>query len=330
MNHLGGARQQDPTASETRFDGPSLDRLCKETLASAGDGGLVARLQEAYPDYPVRIARRGHPWYRLGGIVKADGTRIAPDVNEWVERTFLECGQNFNTLLDYCEEEAFLVTQHSGESLYLVAQTGFRAEEFVQIEVDRTQELAYRSLLDAERPPEDLEELIDPLNPACIEPFTVGAPRYAYRRKTDVALFMRELDRHRATPHPVQRFMDDWNRSSAGRKSVFCEHWSLRLYQHVGRHGEQIMNVDIVQNPVSEMPRLEGPEGKKGKALATLLGRFDHQAGFPFSWYFYMLRGLVSPHVAEAVHRDLAKDYAYLPDCDTAVLKDWAADPYCL
>lgn len=313
-----------------RFDGHTLNKLCKETLAGMDDRALVERLQKAYPDYPLRIARLGHPWYRLGGVIKPDGTRIATDISEWAERTYIECGQNFHTLLDYCEEGHFLATQHSGVSLYLVAQTGPRAEDFVQIEVDRTQELAERFLIDENHPPDDLEELIDPLVPVSVEAFAVGASRYTYRRKTEVELFMQELGRHRAGRHPAQRFMDDWNASSAGLRKIFCEDWSLRLYQHIGRHGEQIMNVEIVNNRVKDVPRLEGPEGKKGKALAALISRFDHQAGYPFAWYFYMLRGMVSPHVGEAVQRDLSKDYAYLPDRDAAVLSQWAAAPYCL
>jgi hypothetical protein len=330
IDSAGHSPQEDKHRPMARFDGHLLDKICKETLAGADDRALVDRLQKAYPEYPLRIARLGHQWYRLGGIIKSEGTRIAPDINEWAECTFIECGQDFNTLLDYCEKESFLVTQHSGVSLYLVAQTGPRAEDFVQIEVDRTQELANRYLIDANQPPDDLEELIDPISPVNVEPFAVGASRYTYRRKTDVALFMQELGRHRADPHPAQRFMDDWNASTAGQRKIFCEEWSLRLYQHIGRHGEQIMNVEIVHNRVKDIPRLEGPEGKKGKALATLISRFDSQAGFPFAWYFYMLKGLVSPHVGEAVHRDLSKDYAYLPDRDTTVLKHWAAAPYCL
>lgn len=330
MNNVRRLPKDDTLLPRAQFDGQLLDKLCKETLASPDDAALIGRLREAYPDYPLTMARRGHQWYRLGGIIKADGTRVAPDINEWAERTFIECGQNFNTLLDYCEEEGFLVTQHTGVSLYVVAQTGPSAEDFVQIEVDRTQELAHRHLIDADQPPEDLEELIDPLSPRGVEPFAVGPARYTYRRKTDVALFMRELGRHRAIPHPAQRFMEDWNLSSAGQRKMFCEDWSLRLFQHIGRHGEQIMNVEVVHNRVDEIPRLEGPEGKKGKGLANLLSRFDSQAGFPFSWYFYMLKGLVSPHVGEAVHRDLSGDYGYLPACDASVLKHWADAPYCL
>jgi hypothetical protein len=316
-------------SSRVHFDGHLLGRLCKETLAGAGDEALVERIQRAYPDYPVRLARLGHEWYRLGGIVKPDGSRIAVDLSEWVERTFIECGHNFNTLLDHCEEGSFLATRHRGVTVYLAARTGPGAEDFVQIEIDRTQELADRYLIDVDRPPDDLEELIDPIAPLKVETFAVGAARYTYRRKTEVALFMQELGRHRADRHPAQRFMDDWNASSAGPRRAFCEDWSLRLYQHKGRHGERIMNVEIV-NRVRDVSRLESPEGKKGKALATLIGRFDSQAGYPFAWFFHMLKGLVSPHVGEAVYRDISKDYAYLPERDVKVLKNWIKSPYCL
>jgi hypothetical protein len=322
--------EEEEAEASARFDGQLLGKICKETLAGAGDETLVERIQRSYPDYPIKLARLGHDWYRLGGVVKPDGSRIAADLNEWAERTFIECGQNFNTLLDYCEEGCFLATRHKGVSLYLVAQTGPRAEDFVQIEVDRTQEVADRYLIDAEQPPDDLEELIDPLNPVKVEPFAVGASRYTYRRKTEVALFMAELARHRAVRHPAQRFMDDWNASSAGRKLAFCQDWSVRLNQHKGKHGEQLMNVEVVSNRSRDIPWLDSPEGKKGKALSAVISRFDSQAGYPFAWYFFMVKGLVSPHVGVSVHRDLSKDYAYLPEKDAAVLARWMAEPYLL
>ncbi|TAN48865.1 MAG: hypothetical protein EPN21_13780 [Methylococcaceae bacterium] len=318
------------TSEASRFDGHTLERLCKEALAGTSDQALVERIQKAYPDYPITLARHGHEWYRLGGVIKPDGSRIALDLNEWADRTFIECGHDFHILLDYCEENSLLATQHKGVTLYLVAQTGDKAEDFVQIEVDRTQESAERYLIDADAPPDDLEELIDPLKPLTVQPFAVGAARYTYRRKTEVALFMEELSLHRADRHPAQRFMDDWNDSSAAAKAVFCRDWSLRLSQHQGRYGERIMNVAVVNNRSKDLPQLEGAAGKKGKALVALLHRFDSQAGYPFAWFFYMTRGLVPAYVGEAVHRDLSKDFAYLPDCDTAVLRRWMEAPYLL
>jgi len=314
--------------SAPAMDGHRLARLCRDASTSPHDQNLIQRLQAAYPELPIKLARRGHAWYRLGGVIRPDGQRIAAELNEWAERTYIGCGQNFNTLMELCETQRYLATRHKGMTLYLVAQTGPAAEDFVQIEVDRTQEYAYRALVDEEHPPEDVEELVDPVAPMPFESFSVGEARYAYRRKTDVRVFMEEFDRHRADTHPVRRFMHDWNRSSADLKQVFCDYWSLRLSQHLGRHGERLMNVEIVLNRQKDLPVLEDTLGKKGKALASRLSRFDSQAGFPMAWYFYMVKGLVTSLVGLDVQRDLEKDYGYLADRDAAVLLDWINEPY--
>ncbi|MFO1418333.1 MAG: hypothetical protein U1E83_06650 [Methylotetracoccus sp.] len=312
------------------FDGHTIERLCKETLPGTGDEALVGRIHATYPEFPLSLARRGHEWYRLGGVIRSDGSRVAPDLNEWAERTFLECGQQWDTLLSHCESNRLLATRHRGVSLYLVAPTGSRPEQFVQIEIDRSHEVAERYLIDPEAPPEDLEELIDPLTPSPVQPFTVGAPRYAYRRKTDVEPFMAELARHRADRHPAQRFMDDWHASSAGPRMVFCQAWSLRLSEHLGRHGERVMNVEIVPNRDHGVLRIEDAAGRKGKALAAQLARFDALAGYPFAWFFHVVRNLLPVQIAVSVHRDLSTDYAYLPQRDAEVLSRWIEDPYLL
>jgi len=59
------------------------------------------------------------------------------------------------------------------------------------------------------------------------------------------------------------------------------------------------------------------------------LTRFDRQAGYPFAWFFYMVKGkLVSPHCGVAVFKDISGDFSYLPERDVAVLKDWINTPY--
>ncbi|QFY42020.1 hypothetical protein F6R98_04765 [Candidatus Methylospira mobilis] len=311
------------------FDGPALARICRDSLAVEGDEQLITRIQKAYPDYEIKRARFGHEWYRLGGIVKPDGSRMAADLNEWAERTFLECGQDMDALVEFCEEQNLLATHHKGVTLYLTAQTGVNAEDFVQIEVDRTQEWAERYLVNNDDPPDDVESIIDPIIPIKIKPFAIGSARYAYRRKTEVALFMSELGKHRAESHPAQRFFDDWNHSSPANMHTLSDFWSLRLSQHLGRHGEQRMNVEVVLNTSSNLPSLDASANTRhGKPLATLLSRFDSQAGYPFAWYFFMVKGLISPHIGESVHRDLKKDYAYLPDRDTATLRRWMDAPY--
>jgi len=311
------------------LDGQSISQCCKNTLPAQGDEVLLKKIQALVPEYTVRLARTGDEWYRLGGVVDMNGKRIANDLIEWTERTYIECGKNLQTLIDHAREQQLIATRQTGNTLYFVMQTGKKAEDFIQIDIDKTHEMADRLLVNDHQPPEDLEEFIDPLEPDCIEGFGIGTARYTYRRKTDVAVFMDEINKHHLEEHAVQRFMDDWNRSTAGQNAIMSEDWIIRPYRHVGRFNEQIINIELINTQSKNIPRLDDIAGKKGVALHNLLTRFDRQAGYPFAWFFYLLKGkLVSPQTGAAVFRDISGDFSYLPERDIAVLKDWINTPY--
>ncbi|MCK9608702.1 MAG: hypothetical protein M0R33_19865 [Methylomonas sp.] len=317
------------TESRLVLAGQDITNCCKQIIPGQTEDLLLRQLQNLVPDYPVQLALTGEEWYRLGGVVNMDGGRIANDLIEWAERTYLECGQNLQTLIDYTVEQKLIATKQTGKTLYFVVQTGDRAEDFTLIEIDKTHEVSDRMLVNEQQPPEDLEEFIDPLQPFCIESFGFGHSRYTYRRKTDVKLFMEVINERHRGEHPVQRFMDDWNRSSAGQKKRLSDEWIIRPYQHTGRFGERIVNAEIINTQHYILPYLEDFSGKKGSALSNLLNRFDRQAGYPFAWFFYMIKGKhVSTHCAEAVYKDIAGDFAYLGQRDEAVLRDWIASPY--
>lgn len=315
----------EPTFS---FSGQAISKLCKNIIPGTDDLSLSSKIQTELSDYPVRLARTGHEWYRIGGVVDRNGKRVSNDLIEWAERTFLECGQNLQTLIDFALEQKLIATRQIGRTLYFVIETGSNAEDFILLEIDKTQEISDRFLINEASLPEDLEEIIDPLNPAMIEIYNLGPSRYQYRRKTDIKLFMDTLSQHHAGEHPVKKFVDDWNRSSAG-KHRFSSDWIIRPYQHTGRYGEQIINAEIINIQSHPLPHLEDLVGKQGNNLNNLLTRFDRQAGYPFAWFFYMVKGsLVSPYNGEAVYRDITGDFAYLPQRDETVLRDWIASPY--
>jgi len=312
-----------------QLDGQQLAKLCKDTLPGPGDELLLAKIQALVPGYPVRLARTGSEWYRLGGIVDMHGKRIANDLVEWTERTFIGCGKDLQTLIDYTRAQKLIATRQTGNTLNFVIQTGCKAEDFIQLDIDKTREMADRLLVSASCPPEDLEEFIDPLSPDYVDTFAIGTARYAYRRKTDVAVFMTEINKHHIQEHPVQRFMDDWNRSSAQQKAVLSDDWIVRPFRHTGRFGEQQINVEIIGTRQKNLPQLDDINGKKGPALQNLLNRFDRQAGYPFAWFFYMAKGKrVLPHCGVAVYKDISGDFSYLPERDVAILKDWINTPY--
>ncbi len=317
------------TNHKFQLDGQQLAKLCKNTLPGHSDELLLTKIQALVPDYPVRLARTGSEWYRLGGIVDMNGKRIANDLVEWTERTFIECGKDLQTLIDYTRAQKLIATRQTGNTLNFVIQTGRRAEDFMQLDIDKTHEMSDRLLVSESDPPEDLEEFIDPLTPDYVDTFGIGTARYAYRRKTDVAVFMTEINKHHIQEHPVQRFMDDWNRSSAQQKAVLSDDWIVRPFRNTGRFGEQQINVEIINTQQKNLPQLDDINGKKGPALQNLLARFDRQAGYPFAWFFYMAKGkLVSPHCGVAVYKDISGDFSYLPERDVAILKDWINTPY--
>ncbi len=312
-----------------QLNGQQIAKLCKQILPSADDELLLAKLQELIPSHKVRLARIGDEWYRLGGIVDMQGNRIAQDLVEWTERTFINCGKNLQTLIEHAQEEKLIATRQTGNTLHFVVQTGTKAEDFIQIDIDKTHEISDRLLVSEHNPPEDLEEFIDPLNPDCLEAFSIGAARYSYKRKTDVAIFMDEINKYHIEEHPVQRFMDDWNRSSTQQKAVLSDDWIVRPFRNTGRFGEQIINVEIVNTQQKNVLQMKDVSGKKGTSLANLLTRFDRQVGYPFAWFFYMVKGkLVLPQTGVAVYKDVNGDFSYLPERDVAVLKDWVNTPY--
>ena len=309
--------------------GQDITECCKKIIPGQTDDILLQKLQALIPNHSINLALEGDEWYKLGGVVDMDGNRIANDLIEWVERTYLECGQNLQTLIEHTLEQKLIATRQTGKTLYFVIQTGQLAEDFTLIEIDKTHEVSDRMLVDEKLPPEDLEELIDPLNPFCIESYSLGYSRYTYRRKTDVRLFMEVINHRNPEKHPVQRFMDDWNRSSSGQKAIMSNDWIIRPYRHIGRFGEQIVNVEIVNIHKNNLPHLEDFTGKKGSTPNNLLSRFDRQAGYPFAWYFYMLKGIhVVPYCAEGVYQDIVDEYFYLPERDISIVKDWINDPY--
>ncbi len=317
--------------SDVKFKlaGQDITDCCKKIIPGQNDELLLQKLQNLIPDYPIRLAYTGEEWYRLGGVVNAQGKHIANDIIEWVERSYVECGQNLHTLIEYTLEQGLIATKQTGKTLSFVVQTGCNAEDFTLIEIDKTHEVTDRMLVDEHNPPEDLEEFIDPLQPFCIENTGLGHSRYTYRRKTDVKLFMEVINEYHPGEHPVQRFMQDWNRSSAGQKFQMSQDWLIRPYRHIGRFGEQIVNVEIFNINKTNLPHLEDFSGIKGTSLGNILSRFDRQVGYTFAWFFYMLKGkLVSTHSAESVFRDLSNDFAYLPERDEAILRDWIAQPY--
>ena len=296
--------------------------VCQSVDVSDGIGPLVNAVQALLPDLSVSHAMTRGGWHRLGGVVDLDGQRIAHHITDWAEA---ESGGDIDELMFKLSELRYFATRLNGQTHYLVAQTGPLASDFIQIEIEQLQEVLDRCITDPDWFPDSIAEFVDPLDFPRLESEPVGPARMIFRRLVPVNELMESSD---SGPR-LRRFLDDWDRSSAGETSAFCEHWVLSIREYRDQDGDDHRSAKPVPIPSVEIPSLADAEVARGVKLANQIHGFDRVLGYPFAWYFHMLTNpKVSHRLAEAVHADLIGAYDYLPVRDLKVLRDWYNQPY--
>ena len=303
------------------FDFAALASACSETGVRHGLESLQQKLQEDLPELEFESVLTREGWYRIGGVVDADGERVSDNLAAWVEA---EAAGDALELYHRHAAKNLFVTRLNGKTHYLVARTGERPQDFVQLELEELQEVMDRPLFDAESVPDSVEEIIDPFEYTRVEPKPISAPRYLFRRIIPIADYLDELIEKAEIKPPVVRFMADWARSSAGEADAFCRHWVLSFREYTDGYGEPRFHAKPITTYVGEVPVISDDNVPRGAELANLIHAFDRQIGYPMAWYFFMLsHKQVSHQIAEAIHSDLMGAYAYLPVRDMKVLRDW-------
>jgi hypothetical protein len=267
------------------------------------------------------LSRAG--WYRLGGVIAADQQRVTDNIRQWLEQSV---GDDLDGFIDQQHDRGLIATRIQGQTHYLTADTGDAPEDFIQLEVEELQEVTDRELLPEGWVPDNLEELLDPLQRVQLAPLTVGGPRYVFRRLQSVPEL---LDAAGGRLSSAKRFMYDWAASSAAKCGRFSEHWVLALRETEGSEGEHYLSAKPVPSTAFPDVGLSPYSGQRGTALVDELRRFDQAAGYPFAWFFAMLTSRKVPfEVGEAVLADLASDYDYLPPRDALILSAWSNKRY--
>ncbi|RTL57644.1 MAG: hypothetical protein EKK46_02975 [Rhodocyclaceae bacterium] len=306
-----------------------LAELCVKSPVAAGCGALARSAGDLASGLSFRdvLARGG--WYRLGGVVNAQGDRIAEDLEAWAEAELANHNDDFGALHDHYADAGLSSTHLTGKTHYLVATTGDAPTDFIQVEVEELQEVISHPLFTDDNPPASLDELVDPRSGDNGASTPLGIPFYALRRVTDITDFVGRMGEQKPDPQPVHRFIDAWEKSSAGRAAVFCNHWVLAVREHLDRYHQTILQATPAAALNGAPPRFELTYGTQGLALAEALQRFDKQIGYPMAWFFHMLTTKAVPHaVAVAVIDDMQAGFSYLPERDIAVIKDWLYSPY--
>lgn len=318
-------------AAESRRRGfaEALAEACTRVPVSSGPAALGNAIAAAAPKLSFRQVLERGGWYRLGGVVNAAGERIAGDIERWAQEELARHGDDIHALAEDCADRALRATRLTGKTHYWVAQTGEGAGDFLQVEIEELQETICQPLANGEDLPASLEELIDGRADGADKPKPLGVPFYALRRVADMADFLAHMRGQKAEPQPVHRFIAAWEASSAGHGAEFSNHWVLAVREHLDRYRQAILSAVPVAAIVGSPPRFECALGARGLALSGSLQRFDRQAGYPMAWFFHMLTTKAVPHAAAGLAvEDMQSGFAYLPERDLAVVKDWLHRPY--
>ena len=319
----------------TNSSNDHIANTCASTKVESDHALLLKKIQKIYPELTfLHVLTRGG-WHRPGNVVAETGEYIARNLRVWLES---ESSGDINTLIDKYAGSGYVATRYIGKTHYFVAQTGMAADEFVQLEIEELQEELSHKLFDKESAPDDLEDFIEPLdaqNTGLENDLdkSLPEPSYAFRRITYIADFLQDMTECMVEKGnrfiSVERFLQDWDRSSAKESGAFCHHWVISLQEYTDAWGEPIMRAKPVSTYTDKLPimRLNGKQ--QGSKLANLIHGVDHDIGYPMAWYFFMLSHSEVPHqLAEAIHKDLMGAYDYLPARDLKVLKDWSVKPY--
>lgn len=320
------------TVSETQMNGfeHAVAEMCVRVQVSAGATGLARELSRIAPHLAFRDVLTRGGWYRLGGVVDASGTHLADDLAQWAESELAAHGDELHALFDAYAGRQLRATRLVGKTHYLVAPTGPRASDFMQIEIEELQEVVSHVLFDGDEP-SSLEEVIDPRRLQSDGPMDLqlGVPFYSLRRITNIADFLKRIAAQKPEPQIVHRFFDAWQSSSAGNTAHLSNHWVVAVREHLDRYRQTILQASPVAAVNGLPPKFESVYGARGMALYEALQRFDRQAGYPMAWFFHMLTTKAVPHaVASAVIDDVQEGFSYLPERDVKVIKDWLHRPY--
>jgi len=291
--------------------------------------GLLEITNNIRPACTFQYALQRGGWYRPGGIIAADGERIAESIEKWAIAELEDCSGDMAELVERHADSGLLATRHTGSTHYFVAAHGPAPADFLQFEVEELQEVMDRELFDADKLPEDLQELIEPIAPVELDAQPVAAQRYRFRRLIDMrqTVARAALADGRATE--LTRMLSEWSHSAAAMRGHFSDHWIAGLREHLDRYRNPTISVSLISRHARELKAFPWNIELSGVEMGAQLQAFDRAAGYSSAWYFHLLAGTITPHkIAYAVMRDLDAGFSYIPDTEIALIKAWVQAPY--
>jgi hypothetical protein len=291
--------------------------------------GLLEIANNIRPGTTFEYALNRGGWYRPGGVIAADGRRIADSLEPWAKAELEDCADDMGELMERYATKGLMVTRHSGQTHYFVAAYGSAPADFMQLEVEELQEVLDRELIDPDNPAEELMELIDPLSPVMLDAQSVKAPQYQFRRLIDMRQIVARLSIADGRTNSLSRLLAEWSHSSAATRGHFSDHWIVALREHLDRYRNPVLTASLISRHARALKPFHWNTELCGVEMGAQLQAFDRAAGYASAWYFHLIAGTItSPKIAYAVMRDLEAGFCYLPDTEVALIKSWVAVPY--
>ena len=313
-------------------DESALRNLAKEIEATPPRPHHSALLEIANrlrAGWTFRYALNRGGWYRPGGVIAADGTRIADNLETWAKAELAVCNGDMQEFVEKYSNRGLFVTRHSGRTHYFVAAYGPSPTDFLQLEIEELQEVQDRNLIDKDAAPEDMQELLEPLNPGELDAQAVGAPRYRFRRLIDISQTVARSSSSDPQSTGLPRLIYEWSHSSAAIRGHFSDHWIVALREHQDRYRNPVISASLVSRHGRELKPFQWNVELSGVELSAQLQAFDRAAGYSAAWYFHLVAGTITPpKIASSVARDLDAGFSYLPDTEVELIRSWVAAPY--
>ncbi len=302
----------------------ALAERIAETRPRPHHAALLATLAKLLPDLDFQYRRSVGGWYRSGAVRSPGGSLLNASLEDWLELRYQQHDEDFAAVLRELVETQPVVTRLNGCIHYFVAQYAPGASSFWQVEVEELQEVFERRLLPNDPNPNDLQDLLEPLQPASITPQPVAAPRYRLSRLVDVRVLLDS----QANDDPVQRFIREWQIGSAADQPL-CKHWLVQQQESLDVFHQRQTRLRMLA--VRERPLQSFPWSlhEHGLALASQLQAFERLAGYRGAWYFHLIAGASVPaELAQHLLDDEQAGFHYLPDREAALLRRWVESPY--
>jgi len=313
------------------MDSKALQNLCDAFPPEGAIDQLVEEInQKTEPNgLAFRLIHSDLDWYKLGGIVDKNGTRITDNLEQWVES---EAGGDAMDLYARYGESGYKATAISGNTHYLIAPTGDAATDFIQLQIDEVRETMDRELFDPATIPETLEDIIDPMDAIRVEPEPLSPTKFVFRTLTDLRALSGELTGEYTGDPRFKRFLTEWKSSAAARYARFCDKWAVEVIPYLTAMGDHRQDVKLLSADMKYLKGLDFGHLPKDQPIYPFLSKIDEQADYPMAWYFLMVASGIMPYgTVKALARELKEPHFGRPSMtpsDMALLTSWIEDPY--